>query len=169
MYGLASLVQSQLWRSELGRLQPAFSPDGRTLAAGDDRRQRPCLPVERSDPWAGRQSPGTHGQQVNGVAFRAGGIALACATTNAAHATSIICVWEVASRELIGTRNDPHGEGGFRIKFSLYGGELTVGHDNANTYLWDMNWLCLSGGKHSAPRDGLDRFSVTWRDEPDAW
>jgi WD40 repeat protein len=51
----------------------------------------------------------------------------------------VTCVWNTTGK-LLATFQDPNSMGVTRIAFSPDGSILAVGDENANTYIWNMNW-----------------------------
>jgi len=113
----------------------AFSPDGRTLAAGADDGTTQLLDIATesmiSDPFA--SLPIVARAQVWSVAFSPDGAILAVGTNSGTQ------LWDVATRQLVGTLRASVSDAISSVAFSPDGATLAAGiNDGGAIQLWDV-------------------------------
>jgi WD40 repeat protein len=116
----------------------SFSPDGTMLAAGDANGNVYIWQVATGTLLQTLHDP--QHLQVNDMAFRPDGSALAVAGSDPAHTVGTTRVWILATHQVY-TFRDPHAAGALHLAFSPDGSLLAVGAANGSTSLWDMLWL----------------------------
>ena len=109
----------------------AFSPDGKTLAAGNATGRTALWNVAASKLAVTLTDPGSKG--VGSVAFSPDGRILAAGDFNGR-----TYLWDVATGKLAAALADPGGKGVNPVAFSPDGRILAAGDFNGRTYLWDV-------------------------------
>ena len=115
----------------------AFSPGGSTLATGDNNGNVYLWNVATGARLATLHGP--KGGIVSSIAFSPLGGILAATSDNDTDRKYVTCIWDTTGKRLA-TFHDPQSLGVTRIAFSPDGSILAVGDENANTYIWNMNW-----------------------------
>ena len=115
----------------------AFSQDGSTLATGDNIGNVYLWNAATGALMATLYGP--KGGFVQSIAFSPRGGILAATSDNDKDHKYVTCVWDTTGK-LLATFQDPGSLGVTRIAFSPDGSILAVGDENANTYIWNMNW-----------------------------
>jgi sugar lactone lactonase YvrE len=118
----------------------AFSPDGSRLAIADASGSVDLWDLASRSVQA---YTGPSGAPMQGVGFTPDGrMLIATASDDKNPHAAAICVWNVATRALIGAPlHDPATDGLFRLAVSPDSKTLAVSDGNANAYLWDLTWF----------------------------
>jgi serine/threonine-protein kinase len=119
-----------------GTTSVAFSPGGKTLAAGDNDGSTYLWDIASRRLAATLADPGSSAGV--SVAFSPNGKTLAAAETDVS-GNGITYVWVVATRTISATLTGPGGQGATSVAFSPGGKTLAAGDNFSNrTYLWDI-------------------------------
>ena len=109
----------------------AFSPDGRTLAVGDDAGSTYLWDVATGQLTATLADPG--GYYVYAVTYSPDGRALATGDSDGS-----THLWDVATGHVTATLADPGGSGVYAVAFSPDGRALAAADSDGSTHLWEL-------------------------------
>ena len=114
----------------------AFSPDGKTLAAGYQNGTAYLWNLATRSPRTILTAP-TSTTSIDAIAFSPDGKTLATAAYDNLASTDTTYLWDVATGSQTAALTDPsHGKAISGVAFSPNGKTLAVGNSSGSTYLW---------------------------------
>jgi serine/threonine protein kinase/formylmethanofuran dehydrogenase subunit E len=131
-----------------------FSPDGKTLAAGDINGRTSLLNLATLTVASAFTDPGSSG--VESVAFSPDGTTLAAGDLNGR-----TYLWNVATGKLAATLTDPGSKGVKSVAFSRDGTTLAAGDFNGRTYLWNVATGKLAATLTDPGSQGVDAVAFS--------